>query len=334
MVDSSFYNNKGPFSLGKISEYLKREYIGDKDKIISDIAPAENASSKEICFISEKYKKLYSKSLAGAFIANKSLVSNNVKNIIISKNPHFDMAMVASLFYPESDYPKFYLNDSERHKALDKSIKLSDSSFIHKNAKVGNNCEIGFNTIIGPGVILGENCLIGDNVSIYFSIIGENVKIYQGVKLGSEGFGFIMNDNSFKKIPQLGRVIIGNNVEIGANSTVDRGSIGDTIINDYCMIDNIVHLGHNVKLGNKCVIAAMTGISGSTTIGDNAMIGGQVGISGHLKIGNNVKIAAKTGIMKNIQDNDTVAGYPSEKILDWHRNTIILKNLRKNDKKN
>ena len=142
-----------------------------------------------------------------------------------------------------------------------------------------------------------------------------------------------MNKNNFKKIPQLGRVIVGNNVEIGANSTVDRGSIGDTVIGDSCMIDNIVHLGHNVQLGKNCIIAAMTGISGSTTIGNNAIIGGQVGISGHIKIGNNVTIAAKTGVMKDIEDNNVIAGYPSEKIQDWHRNTVILKNLRKHGKK-
>ena len=179
---------------------------------------------------------------------------------------------------------------------------------------------------------MGNNCLVGDNVSIYFSLIGNNVKIYQGVKLGSEGFGFVMNKDRFKKIPQLGRVIIENNVEIGANTTVDRGSIGDTQIGEFSMIDNMVHLGHNVRIGKKCIIAAMTGISGSTSIGDNVMLGGQVGISGHIKIGNNVKVAAKTGIMKDVPDGSVIAGYPSEKIMDWHRNTIIMKNLRKNDK--
>ena len=333
MVDKTFYKNAGPFTLSKISEFLNAKYTGNKEKIISDIAPVDDADHNEICFVSDKYKDIFNKSDAGAFIIKDSKKLANKKNIIFSENPHFDMAKVATLFYPEADYPKLSFNSKDHIKELDKSIKLSPNVFIHKTANIGNNCEIGCNSIIGPSVQIGENCLIGDNVSIYYSIIGENVKIYQGVKIGSEGFGFIMNENSFKKIPQLGRVIIGNNVEIGANSTIDRGSIGDTEISDYCMIDNIVHLGHNVKLGQKCVIAAMTGISGSTTIGNNVMIGGQVGISGHLKIGNNVKIAAKTGIMKNIDDNDVIAGYPSEKIFDWHRNTIILKNLRQNDKK-
>ena len=333
MVDKTFYKNAGPFTLSKISEFLNSKFTGNKEKLISDIAPVDDANQNEICFISGKYRDVCSKSDAGAFIIKNSKKLTNEKNIIFSENPHFDMAKVASLFYPEADYPRFSFNINDCIKGLNKSVKLSSNVFIHKTANIGDNCEIGCNSIIGPGVKIGENCLIGDNVSIYFSIIGENVKIYQGAKIGSEGFGFIMNENSFKKIPQLGRVIIGNHVEIGANSTIDRGSIGDTEINDYCMIDNLVHLGHNVKLGQKCVLAAMTGVSGSTTIGNNVMIGGQVGISGHLQIGNNVKIAAKTGVMKNINDNEVIAGYPSEKIFNWHRNTIILKNLRQNDKK-
>ena len=333
MVDTSFYNNKGPFTLEKISHSIGCELIGDKDKVIHDIAPIEDASDNEICFfVDNKYKKYLKKSNIGALIVKKNSAEELKGNFIISSNPHYDMAKVASIFYPESEYPNFYFSSSENNEKLNKYVKFSHNSFIHKSAKIGKNCQIGINSVIGPGVILGDNCLIGDNVSIYYSLIGNNVKIYQGVRLGSEGFGFIMNDKQFKKIPQLGRVIIENNIEIGANCTVDRGSIGDTIIGEYSMIDNMVHLGHNVRIGKKCIIAAMTGISGSTSIGNNVIIGGQVGISGHLKIGNDVKIAAKTGVMKNIADGSTIAGYPSEKILDWHRNTIILKKLRKNDK--
>ncbi len=333
MVDRSFYKNKGPFTLEQISKHICCEFIGDPNRVIHDIAPIEEASDKHICFLfNNKYKKYFIKSKAAAFIVLKDNKIGKGKNLILSDNPHFDMAKVALLFYPKSEYPKFSFSDEDKSMSLDGSIKLSTNTFIHKSSKIGKNCEIGNNSIVGPGVIIGDNCLIGDNVSVYFSVIGNNVRLYQGVKLGSEGFGFIMNDKIFKKIPQLGRVIVGNNVEIGANSTVDRGSIGDTIIGDYCMIDNIVHLGHNVRIGKKCIIAAMTGISGSTTIGENVMIGGQVGISGHIDIGNNVRIAAKSGVMKNIKDNSVVAGYPSEKIIDWHRNTIILKKLRKNDK--
>ena len=186
MVDKTFYKNAGPFSLSTISEYLNSRYIGNKEKIISDIATVDNADQNEICFISGKYKDSYNKSNAGAFIIKDNNKLKNEKNIIFSENPHFDMAKVASLFYPESDYPQFNFNSDDCIKVLDKSIKMSPNVFIHKTASVGDNCEIGCNSIIGPGVKIGENCLIGDNVSIYFSIIGENVKIYQGVKIGSE----------------------------------------------------------------------------------------------------------------------------------------------------
>lgn len=329
MVDSSFYTKKCTFTLKQISEKIGCELVGDKDKIITDVASLEEATNEQICFLTNKYKKYYINSDAGAFIISDDMDININKNSLVSKNPHYDMALVASLFYPEAEYPNFYFPDSDICNQIGNDIKISQNVKIHKSAKIGHNCEVGCNSVIGPGVSIGKNCLIGDNVSIYYSIIGHNTKIYQGVKLGSEGFGFIMKDNSFKKIPQLGRVIVGDNVEIGANSTVDRGSIGDTIIGNYTMIDNIVHLGHNVKIGNRCIIAAMTGISGSTSIGNNVIIGGQVGISGHLSIGNNVKIAAKTGVMKDINDNNIIAGYPSEKITDWHRNTLILKKLRR-----
>ncbi len=333
MVDLSFYENKGPYTLGEISQHIGCKFHGDKNKLIEDISTIEDAKPSEICFFVQKYKKYFSNSKAGAFIVNKIEKSNNDRNFILSVNPHLDMAKVASLFYPNAEYPSFFYKSENKHSSLSKTIKVSDSAFIHKTAKIGLNSEIGCNSVIGPGVVLGNDSIVGDNVSIYFSLIGKNARIYQGVKLGSEGFGFIMGKKIFKKIPQLGRVIIGDNVEVGANSTIDRGSIGDTVIGNSCMIDNIVHLGHNVRLGENCIIAAMTGISGSTTIGNNVIIGGQVGISGHINIGNNVTIAAKTGVMKDIKDNSTIAGYPSVKITDWHRNTILLKRLREHGKK-
>ena len=310
---------------------LSSNYVGDGDYLVKDVSTLDEAASQDISFFNnKKYFNSFKKTKAQCILVEKKLNLVDDKNYILCDNPYYSMAKVASIFYPTSIYPKYHFTEDDFKTDLHKSIKISSGAFVHKDASIGQNCEIGCNSIIGPNVRLGENCLIGDNVSIYFSIIGNNVKIYQGVKLGSEGFGFIMEKNSIQKIPQLGRVLIGDAVEIGANSTIDRGSIGDTKIGRLCMIDNVVHIGHNVKLGNNCIIAAMTGISGSTIIGNNVVIGGQVGISGHISIGDNVKIAAKSGIMKNIQDNCIVGGYPAENILDWHRNTLTLKKLRKN----
>ena len=330
MVDHNFYRKTGPHSLSKLAEMLSCEFIGNGEILIDDISTLEEARVNDISFFHKnKYLETLKKTKSQVILVDKNFNLDLNKNLIVCKDPYYSMAKVALIFYPDSIYPNYYFKDADRSIEFDKSNMISSNTFIHKKARIGKNCKIGFNSFIGPNVIIGDNCLIGDNVSIYFSIIGKNVKIYQGVRIGSEGFGFIMQQNSVQKIPQLGRVIIGDCVEIGANTTIDRGSIGDTKIGKLTMLDNLVHVAHNVTIGNNCIIAAMTGISGSTMIGNNVLIGGQVGISGHINIGNNVKIAAKSGIMKNIKDNHAVGGYPADNILDWHRNTLILKKLRK-----
>lgn len=331
MIDSNFYKKAGSFTLSQLANKFSCNFAGNKDFEISDISTLENAQENEISFLSnKKYLNLVETTQAGALIIEKKYAVKKNKNYLFANDPYFLLAELASFMYPESIYPDFYFDKNDSLKQFDSSVNVSDTSFIHNTAKIGKGCNVGHNSVIGKGVVVGDNCIIGDNVSIYFSIISDNVKLYQGVKLGGEGFGFAIKENSFKKIPQLGRVLIKKNVEIGCNSTVDRGSIGDTVIEENSMIDNMVHLGHNVKIGKNCIIAAMTGISGSTSIGDNVMIGGQVGISGHVKIGNNVKIAAKSGVMKNIDDNSSVGGYPAENLISWHRRTLLLRNkLRK-----
>tara|TARA_B100000989_G_scaffold146361_1_gene109112 strand:+ start:342 stop:1328 length:987 start_codon:yes stop_codon:yes gene_type:complete len=327
LIDKEFYKNEGPFKLGQLADIFNCQLYGDSNFQIEDIATLELAKSNQISFLSNpKYCKFLAGTKAGAVITFKKYVSDKNKNYLVSENPYFTMAEVAAKFYPDSIYPDFFIEKKQLKNDFDLSTNISESVLIHKNASIGKNCSFGPNTVIGKGVQIGNNCKIGEGVSIYFSKISDNVKIYQGVKIGGEGFGFAIDEKNFKKIPQLGRVIIEDNVEIGCNSTIDRGSIGDTVIGKSCMIDNMVHVGHNVKIGSNCVIAAMTGISGSTVIGNNVMIGGQVGISGHVKVGNNVKIAAKSGVMKNISDNESVGGYPAENIIKWHRKTIKMKN--------
>jgi len=334
LIDKDFYKNLGPFTLYDLCTKLDGNLLGDKEKKIFDVATLDNATESEISFFhNSRYKKELENTAAGAVVVGKSFKElENIKNLIVVDDPYIGMAKIASVFYPECEYQSFYFEPNDSTRNLDKSVKCSKEVFIHQSAKIGKNCSIGSFVKIGPGVTIGENCVIGDNVSIYYSKISQNVKIYQGVKVGSEGFGFIAKKDFFKKIPQLGRVIIEENCEIGCNSTIDRGSIGDTVISKNTMIDNLVHIAHNVKIGENSIIAAMTGISGSTEIGKNVMIGGQVGISGHVKIGNNVKIAAKSGIMKNIPDNSNVGGYPAENIIDWHRATLLLRK-QINDKK-
>ena len=327
MVDSTFYKNYGPFTLDEIVEGIECIIKGDRKKIIKNISTLKDASSSDLSFFSnKKYMRDFEISKSGVIIVEKKYSTFDNRNYIISDNPHYTFALISKKFYPDSNYPDFYCSEKELLKiSNDKKINASKNCFIHKTVQLGNNITIGLNSVIGPNVSIGNNCIIGDNVSLYFCHIMENVKVFSGAKIGTDGFGFAIKDDIFLKIPQIGRVIIHDNVEIGANCTIDRGSCGDTIIKKNCMIDNLVHIAHNVEIGENTVIAAMTGIAGSSKIGKNVFMGGQVGINGHIKIGNNVKIAAKSGVMADIEDNQSFGGYPAQPIKNWHKTTIFLK---------
>ena len=254
------------------------------------------------------------------------------KNMIplISTNPYHSFALVANAFYPMKDitnagvHPRAHVESNVKYHD---TVQISPGAIVSSNVVIGSNCFVGANTVILSGVNIGANTIIGSNCTIAYSIIGSNVKIHNGVQIGQDGFGFAQNENMNLKMPQLGRVIIKDNVEIGSNCTIDRGTGPDTIIGDGTKLDNLVQIGHNAIIGKNCIFVAQSGVSGSTQVGNNVIIGGQVGIAGHLKIGNNVKIAAKSGVMKNIEDGATVGGVPSVEIKDWHRQTIILKKL-------
>ena len=331
MPDQNFYKNHGPYSLSELSEHFKFEIVGNSKKIIHDISTLSEAKNSDISFLSnKKYVDEFKQSKAGVIIVEEKFVDDkNLREYIISKNPYFLFAKIVRKFYPESIVQNNYYVEEDFKKEV-KTIKFSYRSFVHKTAKIGRNTQIGVNTFIGPGVEIGENCNISDNVSIFFSKIKNSCTIFSGSRIGGEGFGFAIEGNKFLKIPQVGRVILHDGVQIGCNVTIDRGSAGDTVIKRNCMIDNLVQIGHNVNIGENCVIAAMVGISGSTKIGNNVLIGGKAGFSGHLNIGNNVKIAAGSGVIKDIKDNESVGGYPAQSIFEWHRSTINLKKFKKN----
>ena len=330
MIDHKFYKNYGPFEIQYLIDKIECDYKGNIKTVIEDISPIELATNKHITFFSnKKYLNLFEKSNAGVFIVQKKFATNNSRNYIITDYPYYTFAEVAKIFYPDSIYPNYKCSPEESIDLNNNKISLSVNSFIHKTAKLGKNIVIGANSVVGPNVIIGNNCRIGDNVSIYFAKIHDNVVISSGTRIGSDGFGFAIKKNQFSKIPQVGRVIIKKNVEIGANCCIDRGSAGDTIINENCMLDNMVHIAHNVELGKNCILAAQIGISGSTKIGNNVTLGGQVGIAGHLKIGNKVTIAAKSGVIGDINNNMIMGGYPAQPIKKWHRETIYLRNQLK-----
>ena len=242
----------------------------------------------------------------------KSAIALLVKNVLVS------VSKVANLFYPNATFDEVDTKLSKLTKKNKfKNLKFGNNILVGSNLKIGSNCLIGHNSIIEKNVVIGNNCKIGSNVIIRNTIIGNNVNVLDGSIIGKKGFGFFPENKTNIRYPHIGLVMIGNNVEIGCNNIIDRGSLSNTVIGDNTFIDNQVHIAHNVKIGKNCIITAQVGFAGSSTIGNNVMIGGQAGISGHLKIGNNVKIGGGSGVVKNIPDDTKVMGYPAKDIRNF-----------------
>jgi UDP-3-O-[3-hydroxymyristoyl] glucosamine N-acyltransferase len=290
-------------------------------KKIFGVNNIKDAKAGDVIFFNDlKYEYDVKITKATACIVNKNLVKYINKNTIpiISKNPLLDFYKTVSYFYPDSstDNEKI-ITSKNKKKFLKKSILIGINTLIDKSAKIGNDTEIGNNVIIKQGVHIGRNCKIGSNVIIENALLGDNIIIKSGTLIGQAGFGFNFEKKKRIKFPHIGRVIIENDVLIGSFCTIDRGSLTDTVIGEFTSIDNQVQIAHNVKIGNFCMIAAQSGIAGSTVIGNNVQIGGQTGISGHLSIGNNVKIGGKSGVISDIEDNQTVMGYPAKSIREF-----------------
>ena len=316
-MKNPFFVNKGPKEiadiLAKINIQNKSKYSGIK---ISDIKDLVNASDKDITFFhSKKYELAASKTKAAFCITTKNLSTKlpdtckpiEVDNVLVST------AMITTLFYPDAITDDFDINTSNiENTSHNNSVNHGQNILIGKNVKIGSNSSIGHNTIIESNVVIGDNCSIGSNVIIRNTIIKNNVSILDGCVIGKKGFGFFPSKNGNIRYPHIGIVIIEDNCEIGCGSTIDRGSLSNTIIGKNTFLDNQVHIAHNNKIGENCIIAGQVGFAGSSTLGNNVMIGGQAGISGHLNVGNNVQIGGGSGVIKDVPDNSKVMGYPAK----------------------
>ncbi len=295
--------------------------------VVDNVAPINLATKNDLTFYDKsKYSTYANQTKAGACITTESLKQHLTKNveIITVKNVLYELAVILNKIYAfaDIDYPDFSLKKPITKNY--KSVKFCNNVLVGKNVKIGKNSIIGSNTIIEHDVRIGNDCVVGSGVIIKNSILGDRVVIQDNCKIGLKGFGFIPIKNKNIKFPHIGRVILHNDVEIGSGCTIDRGSIGDTVIGVNTYFDNQVHVAHNVKIGSNCMIAGQVGFAGSSIIGDNVSIGGQAGISGHLNIGNNVRIGGGSGVVKDIKDNQTVMGYPA----------VPLKNFLKDNKNN
>jgi UDP-3-O-[3-hydroxymyristoyl] glucosamine N-acyltransferase len=336
MVDKRFFDrnkSKKLFELAELSGTTLNN-PNDADYVIEDVAPLDRATDHEISFLdNNKYVEIFSNSKSSACIVREKMVEYAPKNtrLLIAHDPYRAYALIAQYFYPYVP-----LNSSISSKStIDPTAKIGEGAsiaagaVIGKNVVIGNNCCIGANSIIYGGVIIGDNARISSLCSISHSIIGNKCVIHRGVYVGQDGFGFSLGRDGHVKVPQLGRVVIGDDVEIGAGTCIDRGTGPDTIIGDGTKIDNLVQIAHNVQIGKNVVIAAQVGIAGSTKLADGVVLGGQVGIAGHLRIGAGVRVAAQSGVINDLMAGGTYGGTPAVNIKDWHRQSIILQKLIK-----
>ncbi len=303
------------FDILKILNINSKNYKNIK---IDDIKPLDQANKNDVTFFhASKYKNLLKRTKSNFVLSNEKLsnIIPNSKTKLIVNNVLLSVARLTEFFYPDSIDDYFENKIIDTKKTINyKKVKFGKNVLLGKNVQIGNNSFIGHNTIIESNVKIGKNCFVGSNVIIKKTLMGNNVSVLDGAIIGKKGFGFLPNKEKNIRYPHIGMVIIGNNVEVGCNNTIDRGSLSNTIIGDNCYLDNQIHIAHNVKIGKNCIIAAQVGFAGSSIIGDNVMIGGQAGISGHLNIGNNVQIAGGSGVIKDIPANSKVMGYPAKDI--------------------
>jgi UDP-3-O-[3-hydroxymyristoyl] glucosamine N-acyltransferase len=338
MPDPRFYRRAGPFTLGDLA--LRCDAVVaegcDPDALVRDVATVEVAGPNEIIYISDSaYLDAFAASKCGACVTTKAYAAKAPQKcaVLLADEPRLSFAQIALIFYPSKPVSDRKRNDFISPDAiLGTDVHVEPGAVIGPRAEIGNGVCVGAGAVVGSGVVLGEGCEVGANTTVTHALIGTNVKVAAGSQIGQEGFGFVPTKAGFKKIPQLGRVIIEDNVEIGANCTVDRGALGDTTIGAGTKIDNLVQIAHNVEIGRNCIIVSQVGISGSCRIGDGVVIGGQGGLANHVNIGDGAQIAAKSGIMRDIGAGDAVMGYPAKPIRQFWREVAALSRLTKRGK--
>ncbi len=334
MPDPRFYSLAGPFTLDELAEISGAEISGGGNRLFSDVAPLATAASDQLSFLdNRKYLDDFGKSSAGACLVHPDHAARAPDGmaLLVTGEPYHGYARVAAAFYPpDRNGSGLGVTDGiDKSAKIGKGCQIAPSAAIGARAEIGEGCRVGPHSVIGPGVVIGPGGTIASNVTLTHCIIGANAAIHPGVRIGQDGFGFALGPAGHLKVPQLGRVVIGEDVEIGANSTIDRGAAPDTVIGEGTKIDNLVQIGHNVRIGRGCVVVSQVGISGSTTIGDFVMLGGQAGLAGHLVIGDGVRVAAKAGIIGDIEPGLTVGGIPAQPRMEWLRSVAALRRLAK-----
>lgn len=336
MADPKFFDRAGPFTLAELADIAGAEIrSGEATVSFDDVQPLQSALTSHVSFLENKlYVSAFEGSAAGACLVDRAYADRAPDGmaLLLTDEPYRAFAQIAQAFYPKSCFthapePGVHATAHVDPSAtLGAGCRVEPGAVIGAGAEIGAACSIGANTTIGAGVTLGDGCWIGPNVTIQFALIGKACVIHPGARIGQDGFGFAPGAEHLK-VPQLGRVIIEDGVDIGANTCIDRGTGPDTIIRSGTKIDNLVQIAHNVEIGAGCLMPALSGISGSTKVGNYVMMGGGAGIAGHLTIGDGARIAAHSGIMRDVEPGQTVAGSPAVPAKQFWRQIAALKRL-------
>ncbi|KFF15128.1 UDP-3-O-(3-hydroxymyristoyl)glucosamine N-acyltransferase [Flavobacterium hydatis] len=324
------------FTAEQIAEILGGEVVGNPNAEVSRLSKIEEGTEGSLTFLANpKYINHIYSTKASVTIVNDTFVpETEISTTLIKVDDAYASFSKLLEFYNQVKLNK---NGIEPQSFLSESAKYGENLYLGSFSYVGQNVVLGNNVKIYPNSFIGDNVVIGNNVHIFAgakiyseTIIGNNCTIHSGTIIGADGFGFVPNEEGiYSKVPQIGNVIIEDNVDIGANTTIDRATLGSTIIRKGVKLDNQIQIAHNVEIGENTVIAAQSGVAGSTKIGKNAMIGGQVGIAGHLTIGNNVRLQAQSGVARNIKDDEILQGTPSLGYTDFNKSYVHFKNLPK-----
>jgi UDP-3-O-[3-hydroxymyristoyl] glucosamine N-acyltransferase len=329
--DARFFRRTGPHPVAAVARAAGGEAAASS-LMLTGAAPLDAAGPSDVSYLdSTKFLRALARTRAGAVIVSADHADRVPSGAvaIVTRTPHESWARAVALFHPAREvapgiHPSAVVAASAR---VDPSCEVGPLAVIGERAELGPSCRIEPHAVIGEGVTMGAGCRIGACASVSHALLGAGVYVYPGARIGQEGFGFAVTERGFLSVPQIGRVILEDGVEVGANSTVDRGSLADTVIGAGTRLDNLVQVAHNVRIGRACVLVAQVGISGSAVLEDQVMLGGQAGIVGHVRVGRGAKVGAKAGVMSDVTAGTEVVGAPALPGREWFRLFAVLRRL-------
>jgi UDP-3-O-[3-hydroxymyristoyl] glucosamine N-acyltransferase len=335
MTPTGFFLRHGPFSIVEIAQRAEAETAPgvEASRLLTDVRPLAEAGPDDVSFLdNRRYRSELVASSAGACLLKPEFADKLPAHTIglFTDRPYHALARVLFLFYPDAGRPLVYQGQGG---PIHAEARIEDGASVEPGAVVGPHAQVGAGTVvaagavIGYGVRVGRDGYIGPNASVTHALIGDRVVIHAGAAIGQDGFGFAMGPEGHAKVPQIGRVILQDDVEIGAGTTIDRGALSDTVVGEGTKIDNLVQIGHNVRIGRHCVLAGQVGISGSTVLEDFVAVGGQAGFAGHLRIGTGAQVAAVSGVSHSIPPGERWGGAPAKPVALWSREVAVLKAL-------